>query len=76
MIQLSVDLIIAVPAVLTSGEGQGGWTNLSFAMAFAICCVNFWRSVTLDPGYVPHSPTDLHLKSVRSLNPRPLSFVS
>ncbi|GAA6010579.1 hypothetical protein JCM11491_002980 [Sporobolomyces phaffii] len=37
-------------------------TNFLFGCAYAVCCLDFYKSITLDPGHVPYSPNDVHLK--------------
>jgi len=39
-------------------------TNLSFALVFMLCAYNFFRAITLDPGYCPKPMNDAELKEI------------
>ncbi|KZT58161.1 zf-DHHC-domain-containing protein [Calocera cornea HHB12733] len=39
-------------------------TNLCFGFCFLLCCYNFFRSVTLDPGACPKPADEAELKSI------------
>jgi palmitoyltransferase ZDHHC13/17 len=55
-----------IPALANFSVDTPGYalTNLSFALTFMLCAYNFFRAITLDPGYCPKPVNDGELKEI------------